>query len=180
MRRATSLALNNDHWFCKHPYAIPQKERCEASCHSERSEESRPGPFASLRVTTSLISLATKASGIHAAFDKLRQRACPQRPRWLSLSKPTFLQANFVDGLHYALLRKNIRFQLSNFGIAAIYNLKSEIYNPTALVSQESQGSAPAPGSSDASQSARRAAGCARVTARAPRALGAGCAHGAG
>ena len=23
-----------------------------------------------------------------AAFDKLRQRACPQRPRWLSLSKP--------------------------------------------------------------------------------------------
>ena len=60
--------------------ALPQKERGEASCHSERSEASRPGFFAPLSMTA------------------LHMRSCQHRFPW-ERGRPARMQARCLRSL---------------------------------------------------------------------------------
>ena len=71
------------HGRCRADYrflAVAQKERCEASCHAERSEESPPGRFAALSVTA------------------LHMRSCHHRLPW-ERGRPARMQARCLRSL---------------------------------------------------------------------------------
>ena len=68
---------------------LPQKERCEVSCHSERSEESRPGRFAALSVTACLLREYDYRHSRKALTGKLRISG-----RWQAARRPTQQELN--------------------------------------------------------------------------------------
>ena len=76
---------------------------------------------------------------LDAAFDKLRQRFCPQRSRWLSLSKPA--RPKLSRAIELCLRHvSNELYRLgectaSCCGKSAIYNLESTILNGKSTTS---------------------------------------------